>query len=95
MPNAHAHHYVPRMHLKRFATPANGRMVVVYDKEWKAMRTGGIKGLAYERDLYTLNCGTPSEDTGIEDEFLAKLDNDAYSSESGHRFQSKADTDSN
>ena len=80
MPNAHAHHYVPRMHLKRFATPANGRMVVVYDKEWKATRTGGVKGLACERDLYTLNCGTPKEDTGIEDEFLAKVDNDASTS---------------
>src|SRR6266581_7193576 len=74
---SHNHHFVPRMHLKRFATPANAKMVIVYDKEWKTTRTGGVKGQACERDLYTLDCGSPSENTGIEDKFLAKIDNDA------------------
>jgi hypothetical protein len=75
MSKAHDHHYVPQMHLKRFATSANSRTVVVYDKEWKTNRTRGIKGQAYERDLYTLNCGSAQETTGIEENFLAGVDN--------------------
>jgi Protein of unknown function (DUF4238) len=66
------------MHLKRFAMPASSRKIVVYDKEWKTVEENkGVKGQAYERDLYTLNPGEPDENTIIEDEVLKRIDNDA------------------
>jgi hypothetical protein len=78
MPNSHDNHYVPQMHMKRFAIPASSRKVVAYDKEWKTVKDNkGVKGHAYERDLYTLNLGQPDENTIIEDELLKRIDNDA------------------
>lgn len=78
MSNSHDNHYVPQMHLKRFAMPESPRKVVVYDKEWKTVEGNkGVKGQAYERDLYTLNPGKSDENTVIEDEIFKQIDNNA------------------
>ena len=78
MSNSHDNHYVPQMHLKRFAMPESPRKVVVYDKEWKTVEGNkSLKGQAYERDLYTMNPGEPDENTIIEDGILKQIDNDA------------------
>jgi hypothetical protein len=77
MSNAHNHHYVPQMHLRRFALPGFPGKVVVYDKLWKTTKNRAPKGQACERDLYTLNSGVSQETTIIEDEFLKRIDNDA------------------
>lgn len=78
MSNSRDNHYVPQMHLKRFAMSASSRKIVVYDKEWKTVKKNkGVKGQAYERDLYTLNLGEPDENTIVEDEVLKRIDNDA------------------
>ena len=76
MSNSHDNHYVPQMHLKRFAMPAFPRKIVVYDKEWKTEAGNkSLKGQAYERDLYTMNPGEPDENTVIEDGILKRIDN--------------------
>jgi hypothetical protein len=49
-PRTHNQHYVPRMHLKRFAAPGHPTTVFVYDKRWKATRTGTIRGQAYDKE---------------------------------------------
>lgn len=78
MSKSHDNHYVPQMHLKRFAMPGSPRKIVVYDKEWKTEEgSKSLKGQAYERDLYTLNPGEPDENTVIEDGMLKRIDNDA------------------
>jgi len=78
MSNSHDNHYVPQMHLKRFAMPGSPRKIVVYDKEWKTEAGDkSLKGQAYERDLYTMNPGEPDENTVIEDGILKQIDNDA------------------
>ena len=80
MSNSHNNHYVPQMHLKRFAMPGSPRKIVVYDKEWKTEESNkSLKGQAYERDLYTLNPGEADENTAIEDGIFKQIDNDVPS----------------
>lgn len=46
------HHYVPRQHLRRFASKDNESCVWMYDKHTRSFCEAGIKSVAQEKDYY-------------------------------------------
>jgi len=68
------HHYVPQSHLRRFAANAAGEMFVYRKGARKNPFLKQPKGQGFGRDLYSVKTPDGGHDSGIEDSYLARID---------------------